>query len=182
MWYKYRGEKQQVSTDNGQTWTDTGEVRARGNIVSVYNYECACDGTCFEITPNVIITPDSGTGSSNVTDRGDGCLTFSTAVYPGIDRTYIITIKDLNTFGFYFKFRSGSGGQVSFRMDVYRLDDVDMTLPPQNWSNVTSNSRVDFNNIGGGTHQILVHVYQNGGGWDAERAIIDFDCEYPPAI
>lgn len=181
MYYKYRGEKQQVSTDNGRTWTDTGEVRPRGDVVEVYNYECACEGTCYEITPNVIISSGDDGGIGSLTDRGDGCMTWTTGVYPDMNRTFIITIKDLNEFDFLFRFGCGTEAG-SFRMEVYRLDDVEMFFPPLTWSNVTSNSRVAFHNIGGGTHQIAVHIYQSGGGWDASCAIIDFDCEYPPAI
>lgn len=177
MYYRYRGEKQQVSTDMGRTWTDTGEVRPRGNVINVYNYECACEGTCYEITPNVIISSGDDGGIGSLTDRGDGCMTWTTGVYPDMNRTFIITIKDLNTFEFLFRFGCGTEAG-SFRMEVYQLDDINMELPPLTWSNIVSNTRAIFLNIGGGTHQIPVRIYQSGGGWDASCAIIDFDCEY----
>ena len=179
MFYKYRGEKEQVSTDNGQTWTDTGVVRPMESIVNVYNYQCACEGTCYEITPNVIISSGDGGNIGSLSDRGDGCMTWTTSVVPEMDRTFIITIKDLNTFEFLFNFGCGTSAQ-SFRMEVYNLDDINMERGPLIWSNVTSPTRAVFLNIGGGTHQIPVHIYQSGGGWDASCAIIDFDCEYNP--
>ncbi len=178
MWYKYRGEKQQVSTDNGRTWTDTGEVRAKGDVIEVYNYECSCEGTCYEITPNVIIESVDGDGVTHLTDRGGGCKTWEVGCYRGMDLVYMITIKDLNTFDFNFKFIYPPQGGVCYRMDIYGLDDVNMESKPIYCTDVTSDSRAVFLDIGGGTHKIPVRIYQKGGGNDALAAAIDFECEY----
>ena len=43
MYYKYRLQKEQVSTDNGQTWTDTYPlVTRKGSVVGTYNTYSDC--------------------------------------------------------------------------------------------------------------------------------------------
>ena len=44
MYIKYRLQKKQVSTDNGQTWSDVSPLETRlGDIVGTYNTLSECE-------------------------------------------------------------------------------------------------------------------------------------------
>lgn len=55
MWNKKLFEKEQVSYDNGSSWSDTGNVRLGSGVVQSYSTECECYGgedTRWVVVPN----------------------------------------------------------------------------------------------------------------------------------
>lgn len=46
MYYKYRLQKKQVSTNNGQTWTDVSPLETRkGSVVGTYDTYSECESS-----------------------------------------------------------------------------------------------------------------------------------------